>query len=141
MDAIQELIEKEAIKELKARYCRYMDTKRWDEWGQLFTEDALLTTAGGPVTGRDAIRDMVHAAMEGIPSSHQAFLPEITLNGENAASGIWAAMFIQSEGRTTGVGHYHETYAKVEGAWLISSCDLITSFVEGTAIPSELTEA
>jgi 3-phenylpropionate/cinnamic acid dioxygenase small subunit len=28
----------EQIKQLKARYFRFVDTKRWQEWGELFTE-------------------------------------------------------------------------------------------------------
>ena len=29
----------EEIKQLKARYFRLMDTKQWDEWADLFTDD------------------------------------------------------------------------------------------------------
>ena len=38
LDAATTLCEIEAIKQLKARYCRYLDTKQWDDWRQLFTE-------------------------------------------------------------------------------------------------------
>lgn len=39
-DTAAVLSEIEAIKQLKARYCRYLDTKRWDDWRQLFTSSA-----------------------------------------------------------------------------------------------------
>jgi 3-phenylpropionate/cinnamic acid dioxygenase small subunit len=39
MGALEEI---EAIKRLKARYFRLMDTKQWDQWGDVFTEDAHL---------------------------------------------------------------------------------------------------
>jgi hypothetical protein len=81
---------------------------------------------------------MVATNMEGIPSSHQAFLPELVVRDDGTADGIWAAMFIQSKGRTTGLGHYFEKYRKVDGTWLIERCDLVTAFVEGTAVPSQL---
>ena len=42
--ALQQLMDIEAIKQLKARYFRFMDEKRWDEWGQVFTHDATLDT-------------------------------------------------------------------------------------------------
>jgi hypothetical protein len=29
----------EAIRRLKARYCRFLDTKDWDGYRQLFTDD------------------------------------------------------------------------------------------------------
>ena len=32
----------EAIRQLKARYFRFVDTKQWDRWGDLFTEDAVF---------------------------------------------------------------------------------------------------
>ncbi|MET0145094.1 MAG: nuclear transport factor 2 family protein [Ilumatobacteraceae bacterium] len=138
MDAVERLLEHQAICELKARYCRLMDEKRWEEWGLLFTDDAELVTAGSTTNGRDPIRDMVHGAMEGIPSSHQAFLPEISFKSATSANGVWAAMFIQSQGRTTGVGHYHEEYRKVDGTWQIARSELVTAFVEGSAVPDQL---
>ena len=35
------LMEIESIKQLKARYCRYLDTKDWDSWRDVFTDDIL----------------------------------------------------------------------------------------------------
>lgn len=116
MDELQQLVEKSAIADLTARYCRLMDEKKWDDWEELFTAEAELVTAGTKENARSAIRGMVEAAMTGIPSSHQAFLPEISFSGPTSAQGIWAAMFIQLEGRTTGVGHYHEEYQKSRDA-------------------------
>src|SRR5262245_37696101 len=39
MDRMAELVEIEEIKQLKARYFRLMDEKRWDEWAEVFAED------------------------------------------------------------------------------------------------------
>jgi len=52
VDQLQLLTELEALKQLKARYFLYIDTKRWDEWLALFTADAALAwdtavSAGG----------------------------------------------------------------------------------------------
>ena len=33
IDKVQRLVDIEAIKQLKARYFRFMDTKRWQDWG------------------------------------------------------------------------------------------------------------
>lgn len=43
------LLAVEAIKRLKARYCRYLDTKDWAAWRALFTDDFVSDTseAGG----------------------------------------------------------------------------------------------
>lgn len=40
------LPEIEAIKRLKARYCRYLDTKDWQAWRSLFADDFLSDTSG-----------------------------------------------------------------------------------------------
>lgn len=138
MDALQELLEKDAIRRVKARYCRLLDEKAWDEWAALFAEDASMTTGGGTVAGRAEIQKMVQGAMQGIPSSHQTFNAEIDLLDWETATAIWGAMFIQSKGRTTGVGYYYDTLRKVDDQWLLSSVDLRTSFVEGSALQSEL---
>jgi hypothetical protein len=45
------LLEIEAIKQLKARYCRHLDTKNWEAWREVFAEDFVSDTseAGGEV--------------------------------------------------------------------------------------------
>lgn len=35
----------EAIKRLKSRYCRYLDTKDWAAWRALFTDDFVSDTS------------------------------------------------------------------------------------------------
>jgi hypothetical protein len=36
----------EAIKQLKAKYFRYLDTKDWPRYRTLFTEDVVVDTSG-----------------------------------------------------------------------------------------------
>lgn len=51
------LLSIESIKQLKARYCRYLDTKDWAAWRALFTDDFVSDTseAGGKlIVGADA---------------------------------------------------------------------------------------
>ncbi len=46
MDDAALLLEIESIKQLKARYCRHLDTKDWDSWRTLFTDGFRSDTAG-----------------------------------------------------------------------------------------------
>ena len=39
---VEELIAIESIKKLKAKYLRYMDQRLWDDWINLFCEDATI---------------------------------------------------------------------------------------------------
>jgi SnoaL-like domain len=106
-----------AICELKARYCRFLDTKRWADWMELFTEDFLLDTqeAGGP-------RQTIETAR----TAHQVHSPEIVIDGD-AATGIWAMqdrVVFDGGVSITGYGHYTETYVKIDGEWRIASSKL-----------------
>jgi hypothetical protein len=47
---VEQLADIEAIKQLKARYFRLMDTRNWAEFGDVFTRDAVLG-AGEVATG------------------------------------------------------------------------------------------
>ncbi|OBF18798.1 DUF4440 domain-containing protein [Mycobacterium kubicae] len=128
-DAATTLLEIEAIKQLKARYCRYLDTKRWDDWRQLFTDDFVsdTTPAGGKqITGADEFVAFVRSSLgkASQPTAHQVHAPEITLTSPTTATGIWALEDVVRLGpavNLNGRGHYHETYQKVDGQWLIKS--------------------
>lgn len=43
--AHEELLDIEAIEQIKAKYCLYMDTKEWESWRALFTEDLVECSA------------------------------------------------------------------------------------------------
>jgi SnoaL-like domain len=132
-----------AIEGTKARYCRFMDTKRWQEWGLLFTDDASLdvsedvTPEMGPqvVHGRAAIVAQVRGVVDTARTTHQVHSPEIALTSETTASGIWAMhdVVVWPEGTPrpvpglnslTGFGHYHETYRLDAGEWRIVTLKL-----------------
>lgn len=115
-----------AIANLKAAYCRLLDTKDWDGWKQLFTEDFELdvTGSGGDVVkGRDAVVASVRGSIETAKTAHQVHFPEITINGDEADA-IWAMQdrVDWGEGRAlTGYGHYHEHYVRTPEGWRIAS--------------------
>lgn len=126
----QSLNDRDAISELKARYCRFLDTKQWDAWGDLFTEDFVLDTseAGGPppVVGRDVAVAMVRKSIETARTAHQVHTPEITIAGDMAEA-IWAmqdrVVFDDGHG-LVGYGHYTERYRKQDGVWKIAGSKL-----------------
>ena len=45
---IEQLNDIEEIKQLKARYCRLIDQKKWDELQGNFLEDAVIEISGAP---------------------------------------------------------------------------------------------
>jgi hypothetical protein len=126
-----ELVEIEAIKKLKARYFRLMDTKQWDEFKCVFTADAVMDVSDdagpehGHVQGRDRIAKSIERAVGPAFTAHHGHMPEIELTGVDVATGIWAMFdyveFSPAPDRKglKGYGHYHEKYAKVDGSWFI----------------------
>jgi len=118
-----------AIKQLKARYCRFLDNKDWLAWRSLFTDDFVGDTseAGGVVIkGADNFVSFVRTHVGGPRKTtiHQVHAPELELISESTAKGIWAFEdFVRfAPGFSLhGYGHYHETYEKCEGSWRIKS--------------------
>lgn len=117
----------EQIKNLKARYCRLLDTKEWDDLRQVFADDAVLdaTESGGEViNGADAFIEFVRAALGGSVTVHHCHTPEIAVSTPTSATGIWAMedrVRFPDGTELLGFGHYHETYQKIDGAWRISA--------------------
>jgi hypothetical protein len=128
-DDIQRLVDIEAIKQLKARYFRLMDTKQWDAWGTVFTADVVMEVPEVEMVtnGREEVVQTVSAALENAVTAHHGHMPEIEITGPNTAKGTWA-MFDFCEWQTSGdgrvglmgFGHYHEEYVRDEGEWRIA---------------------
>jgi hypothetical protein len=80
-----------AICNLKAAYCRLLDTKDWEGWGQLFTEDFLQDVSGsggGVFHGREAAVAATRGSIETAKTAHQVHFPEIEIDGDTATA-IW----------------------------------------------------
>ncbi|PTR24925.1 SnoaL-like protein [Rhodococcus sp. OK519] len=127
----EQLLAVEEIKQVFARRLRIMDTKQWDLYGSVHTEDVVSESwgAGNRVTGRDLLADAIRNTLDGkvfVTSVHHGHQPEITLTSDTTATGIWAMEDElwwtngDAEEHLHGYGHYHEEYRKVEGTWLIS---------------------
>lgn len=125
----QELSALEEIRTLKARYFRYMDQQRWDEWQGLFTDDvhADFSQDGGVHDGAAAFRSHVEAALEGAISIHHGHMAELEITGPDAARGVWSMEdHIEfpdgaPRRRLWGTGWYTEQYRRGEdGSWRIA---------------------
>jgi hypothetical protein len=128
-----ELVEIEAIKQLKARYCRLLDTKQWEAWRDLFTDDLRVEGTSTKDPGADGFVANVRRVIGEALTIHQAHMPEIELTGPDQAKGIWAlhdyVRFAKPipivaggdpVGGFVGYGHYEEEYRRDGGTWRIS---------------------
>jgi uncharacterized protein (TIGR02246 family) len=120
----------EAIKQLKARYFRTMDTKDWDGMRQVFADDVVIDTSeagGSVVAGADEFMAFLHEALGGAVTVHQGHMPEIEVTSDTAATGVWALndiVIFPNGVRLDGYGHYHETYVKGPDGWRIATSKL-----------------
>ncbi|MCB0997441.1 MAG: nuclear transport factor 2 family protein [Acidimicrobiales bacterium] len=129
----EDLVEIEHIRQLKARYFRLMDQKRWNEWGDVFTEDVSIDTpidtpGEGPVVGRDNMVAYLAPILEGVITCHHGHMSEITLTGPDTAEAVWSMEDHldwppeSGMGKMWGTGWYEERYRKCDdGRWRIAS--------------------
>jgi uncharacterized protein (TIGR02246 family) len=129
----------EAIKQLKARYFRTMDTKDWAGMRRLFTDDVVMDTTesgGGVVSGADDFMTFLEGTLADAVTVHHGHMPEITRTSETTATGVWALHdeIVWPDGTAMrGDGHYHEEYRRVEGEWRISASTLTRLRMELTS--------
>jgi hypothetical protein len=132
MDDPTAVLEIESIKQLKARYCRYLDTKDWAAWRGIFADDFVSDTAeagGKVIVGADEFIAFIRATLgrPSQPTVHQVHAPEIELTSPTTARGVWALQDVVRLApglNLNGYGHYHETYVKIDGQWRIKTSKL-----------------
>ncbi|NKJ40480.1 nuclear transport factor 2 family protein [Rhizobium sp. SG570] len=131
-EATVDLVHIEDIKRLKSRYCRYIDSKRWDRLKDRFTPDLQL--GGSTIIDGDGSTFVADLArrLEAAMTAHHCHTPEIRLTGPNAAEGVWAMMDLIewpypvdlknfSGARSFhGTGFYEERYRWDNGQWRIA---------------------
>ena len=145
MDDLARLAAIEEIKDLKARYLRFVDTRDFAGLADVLCADASFDTteasqvtpvggatvgrAGPIVTGRDAVVGMIRGALETVTSTHHGHCHEVTIDSDTEAHGIVAMEdVLRGLDRKThvlhGLGHYHERYRFEDGAWRIATIKL-----------------
>ena len=125
-DELQRLADIEAIKQLRARYTRAVDTKDWDLFGDSLAEDARLTTDRGVDEGRDEIVAVISGALATASTVHHIHQPEIELTGSDTATGTWAMndLVVFDAFSLRGYGHYNDEYVRTPDGWKIQSSTL-----------------
>jgi hypothetical protein len=134
--------DRDALTNVKARYFRLLDTKQWEEWGDVFTEDAVMDMPADDfhVEGREAIVAAVRDILDEVVTVHHGHMGELTAVDETTARGIWAMedylIWPPRPGRrsfpqtTRGYGHYFEDYSRADGTWRIARTHLSRVHVE-----------
>ena len=119
----------EAIKRVKYRYLRALDTKHWDEFADTLTED-VAGDYGSSVgkelhfTNRTDLVDYMRSACgPSVATEHRVTHPEIIVTGDSA-SGSWylqdRVMVAEFDFMLIGAAFYRDSYRRTDAGWKIS---------------------
>jgi uncharacterized protein (TIGR02246 family) len=120
----------EAVRRLVALYCQLCDDGRFDEWTDLFTEDATFTVMGQTHTGRAALKAFMERSQPPeARGKHCTFEPLIELAGDEGK--VWTDyIFVGTVGEkgrlgVTSAGRYHDVVRKEQGTWRIAARTIV----------------
>lgn len=124
----------ESVKTLKAKYCRFVDTKQWEELASLLAENPTLVfeNTEGVIIHKFTTADQFLEScliLEMAVSAHHVHNPEIQVISGEMIQAIWAMedriffpIDLESPFKNLhGLGHYHETYILEKGNWKIKN--------------------
>jgi len=120
------LEEKDAIRELIARYCFLIDAAQYDEWAQTFDEDAVFEVRGMfKFEGRAAIREFANHIpknAQGKPGMKHCTLNQIIeVSGERAKATCYLLLIRDGTPLHVDIaGRYEDELVKRGGRWLFS---------------------
>jgi hypothetical protein len=139
----------EAIKRLKYRYCRCIDTANLAELAEVFTADASVRYVGGSyvfeASGREQILEAIANAFHAQAIAlHHVNHPEIDLVSPSEARGQWYLkdwfLDLRHKIITDGSALYRDTYVKQGGRWWIQRAtyeriyEIVTPFAQAPNI-------
>jgi SnoaL-like domain len=126
-DPIQQLLDIEAIKQLKGNYCRCVAIEDWDTFFTLFTEDLEFVTPndGKVYSPRSAFYTMHKANLQDpkVWGVVHCYTPMIAITGPDSAHGTWGMEDVHIYPDTDpqvghhGYGFYHEDYVRTSEGW------------------------
>jgi hypothetical protein len=120
----------EAIKQVKFRYLRALDTKHWDDFADTLTDDVIGDY--GSSVGKelhfanrvDLVNYMRKALGPAVITEHRVTHPEIIVTGDEA-SGIWylqdRVIVAEFDFMLIGAAFYHDRYRRTDDGWKISA--------------------
>jgi uncharacterized protein (TIGR02246 family) len=131
----------EAIRRLLAIYGQLLDSKRFTEWGELFTEDAVFRVWGATHRGRDEIVREIGGMQPEAPGKHIVLQPVIDLDPA-APDRAWAwtdlcALATGPDGVAIAtIGRYHDRLVRnaTDGRWRFEERVIVMA---GEAVPAD----
>ncbi|OUS26762.1 hypothetical protein A9Q99_16200 [Gammaproteobacteria bacterium 45_16_T64] len=126
---LEQLHDKDAIRELRYRYCRAVDTQDFKTIEACFIASATIDFgSAGKLDSRDALLDMMrtYAQNNSTIGLHTAHNPIIEFNSKTSASAHWVTQFTSYDPSTNTAlkqsGTFVDQYIKTNEGWKITHC-------------------
>jgi uncharacterized protein (TIGR02246 family) len=136
---VWELVARESIRDLVARYNANADSGRFDQVLECFAPDAVMELDGRPFRGHDEIRSIFTAAAatvgrgpDPVMVRHHTSTLQIDVAGPDEASSRCYYQVLSASGLDHW-GRYLDTYRTVEGSWkFFHRREFLDGFVPGS---------
>ncbi|MGH3561627.1 MAG: nuclear transport factor 2 family protein [Mycobacterium sp.] len=121
----------EAIKQVKYRYLRALDTRHWDDFAATLTDDVKgdygSSPGGEPLrfsNRTDLVNYMRSSLGPGVIIEHRVTHPEIAVTGDEA-SGTWylqdRVIVAEADFMLIGAAFYRDRYRRTADGWRINA--------------------
>ena len=138
----------EAIRRVIALYGQLLDSKRFDDWSQLFAQDAVFRVWGRSYSGRAEILREIGEMQPDSPGKHVVLQPVIDLDSEDRARS-WTdlcalattpspeAEYSDFSIQIVTIGRYHDRFERStsDGRWRIQQRVLVMA---GEDVPEDI---
>ena len=124
---MQDVVDKDEIRELTAKYCFAVAEGRGEDIVALFADDGVFKIRDREVTGTAELSEFYGAAGDG--PTPKPFIQNhvIEIDGDTATGRCAVEIRLVRKGQAyTAAGHYADTYRKVDGVWKFARRDFET---------------
>lgn len=144
MDAIDELVHRQAITDVMHAYCRCADQNHNDEQAELFAEDGIADWGRGELRGRAEISAYLAEALSRYAAtSHHVSNIEIDLTDDRTATATsyviaWHRHVDPGADDFTLFGRYDDEWVRTDDGWKIARRGLRAAGAMGREFPGNL---
>lgn len=129
MNDDDQLLSQAACARLCTDFANFVDSREYDRFVELFTEDAVFDRMGVIAEGRQAIRAFLDARPAGLVTRHVCTNIAVDIASDNTATGISYAIFFNAsveanaqppfQSAGLALAEYHDVYTKTAEGWRI----------------------
>jgi hypothetical protein len=119
MDALERLVAIQEIRDQIARYAIHFDDKSWDEFAELWAEDAVFAGPDLVFEGKAAVLDFLMGCLPAdYTGKHMNSPPLVELIDDSHARARTDVVWITMDFQNQIVARYDDVFRRVDGRWL-----------------------